>query len=233
VGFKGCEEGFVTEPFSGSLESMYLERKRIRPAAPPGAGAVSYILSSAVTIRKRRGGQISLPRAQLKGRIRERHGTPPIFTKHPRGGSLKIYKYLFLVVFAAFVLASSPPKLHAQIAVQIGPPPVCPYGYFDYPPYDCAPYGYYGPEWFPGGIFIGAGPWYHGRERFWGHVDNHFDRHDGYRGEYPHRGEHFDEHRRPGRIENFRGNESRDGHGRSNLGGGHEHGDHDRDHDRH
>jgi len=31
----------------------------------------------------------------------------------------------------------------------------------DYP-YACAPYGYYGPEWFSGGIFIGAGPWYHG-----------------------------------------------------------------------
>jgi len=41
-------------------------------------------------------------------------------------------------------------------------PPVCPYGYFDYAPYACAPYGYYGPSWFSGGVFIGAGPWYHG-----------------------------------------------------------------------
>jgi hypothetical protein len=43
----------------------------------------------------------------------------------------------------------------------IGPPPVCTYGYYDYYPYECAPYGYYGPEWFDGGFFIGAGPWFH------------------------------------------------------------------------
>jgi hypothetical protein len=46
--------------------------------------------------------------------------------------------------------------------VYVGPPPVCPYGYYAYYPYACAPYGYYGPEWFSGGIFIGAGPWFHG-----------------------------------------------------------------------
>ncbi|MGA8367274.1 MAG: hypothetical protein WB716_08160, partial [Candidatus Acidiferrales bacterium] len=40
--------------------------------------------------------------------------------------------------------------------------PVCDYGYYPYAPYACAPYGYYGPEWFSDGIFIGAGPWYHG-----------------------------------------------------------------------
>src|SRR5712691_6902144 len=42
-----------------------------------------------------------------------------------------------------------------------GPAPVCAYGYYDYYPYSCAPYGYYGPDWFVGGVFIGAGPWYH------------------------------------------------------------------------
>ena len=46
--------------------------------------------------------------------------------------------------------------------VYVGPPPVCPYGYYGYYPYACAPYGDYGPEWFSGGIFIGAGPWFHG-----------------------------------------------------------------------
>ena len=135
-------------------------------------------------------------------------------------------KYLLLITFTAAVVVAAPQKAQAQVAVQIGPAPECPYGYFDYAPYECAPYGYYGPEWFSGGIFIGAGPWYHGRERFWGHVDNRFDRHDGWHGEYPHRGERFDEHRRPGRVENFRGNEKRDGHGHSNLGGQHEHGGH-------
>ena len=46
--------------------------------------------------------------------------------------------------------------------VYVGPPPACPYGYYDYYPYACAPYGYYGPSWFSGGVFIGAGPWFHG-----------------------------------------------------------------------
>ena len=49
----------------------------------------------------------------------------------------------------------------------IGAPPVCPYGYYEYYPYACAPYGYYGPAWFSGGIFIGAGPWY-GRSYYGG-----------------------------------------------------------------
>src|SRR6266702_1009341 len=43
-----------------------------------------------------------------------------------------------------------------------GPAPVCAYGYYDYYPYACAPYGYYSQEWFVDGLFIGAGPWFHG-----------------------------------------------------------------------
>jgi hypothetical protein len=46
--------------------------------------------------------------------------------------------------------------------VYVGAPPLCAYGYYSYYPYACAPYGYYGPNWFLGGVFIGAGPWYHG-----------------------------------------------------------------------
>src|ERR1700686_4188482 len=50
------------------------------------------------------------------------------------------------------------------------PPPVCPYGYYSYYPYACTPYGFYGPQWFVGGVFIGAGPWYHwGYGGYWGH----------------------------------------------------------------
>ena len=65
------------------------------------------------------------------------------------------------------------PYAHAQVAVgvypgYVGPPPVCPYGYYDYYPYACAPYGYYGPSWFSGGIFIGAGPWGRGYRGFYG-----------------------------------------------------------------
>jgi len=95
----------------------------------------------------------------------------------------------------------------AQIAVGInlGPAPICPYGYFDYPPYDCAPYGYYGPDWFVGGVFIGAGPWFHGPRGFAGHVDNRYDPHHGYHGPLPARG--------AAPFNGFQGNEARDGRG--------------------
>ena len=49
-----------------------------------------------------------------------------------------------------------------QIGIQIGSPlvePVCSYGYYDYAPYACAPMGFWGPEYFFGGHFRGAGPW--------------------------------------------------------------------------
>jgi hypothetical protein len=93
----------------------------------------------------------------------------------------------------------------AQVAVSVGVEPGCPYGYFDYPPYDCAPYGYYGPDWFVGGVFIGAGPWFHGHRGFYGHVDNRFDPHNGYHGPLPSRGE--------APFNHFHGNEARDGQG--------------------
>jgi hypothetical protein len=59
-----------------------------------------------------------------------------------------------------------------HVAVGIGGPPLCPYGYYEVSPYNCAPDGYYGPEWFSGGVFIGAGPFYRGPGRFYGHVDH-------------------------------------------------------------
>jgi len=93
----------------------------------------------------------------------------------------------------------------AQIGITIGAPPICPYGYFDYAPYPCAPYGYYGPDWFVGGLFIGAGPWYHGHAGFYGHVDNRYDPRHGYAGPMPERGE------KP--FNGFHGNEGRDGQG--------------------
>ncbi len=84
---------------------------------------------------------------------------------------------LSAVAVATLIPGSVAPS---QVVVGIGVPPVCPYGYFDYPPYDCAPYGYYGPDWFvDGGVFIGAGPWFHGPAGFHGHVDNRFDPHNG------------------------------------------------------
>lgn len=66
-----------------------------------------------------------------------------------------------------------------------GPAPLCAYGYYDYYPYACAPYGYYGPEWFVGGVFIGAGPWFHG---FYRHPGYGYYRHGFYRRAYYGRG---------------------------------------------
>jgi hypothetical protein len=94
----------------------------------------------------------------------------------------------------------------AQVSINIGVAPVCPYGYFDYAPYSCAPYGYYGPDWFDGGgVFIGAGPWFHGPHGFYGHVDNRYDPHHGYVGPMPERGEQ--------QFNHFHANEGRDGQG--------------------
>ena len=93
----------------------------------------------------------------------------------------------------------------SQVSVGIGVAPVCPYGYFDYAPYTCAPYGYYGPDWFVDGVFIGAGPWFHGTAGFHGHVDSRFDPHHGYRGPVPGRGAEAFNH--------FQANEARDGRG--------------------
>jgi hypothetical protein len=79
---------------------------------------------------------------------------------------------------------------HTHVAVAVGGVgPVCPYGYYEAPPYNCAPDGYYGPEWFQGGVFIGAGPYYHGPGNFYGHVDHKLDYRKGYHGPMPQRGE--------------------------------------------
>lgn len=123
------------------------------------------------------------------------------------------------VTIAAFLFTAPTSKAQVGVAVNIGPPPVCPYGYYDYPPYPCAPYGYYGPAWFNGGVFIGAGPWFHGGPRFHGWVNNRYDPHYGYHGPMPRRGDHDDwdrDHWRAqphGDFHDFHGNEMRDGRG--------------------
>lgn len=118
---------------------------------------------------------------------------------------MRIAKLLGLSAIAAGLVFVGTSTAPSQIAVSIGAPPICPYGYFDYPPYDCAPYGYYGPDWFVGGVFLGAGPWFHGPHGFYGHVDNRFDPRRGYHGPLPDRGVEPFNH--------FRPNEARDGLG--------------------
>jgi hypothetical protein len=132
---------------------------------------------------------------------------------------MSYWKYFALPAVAAAMLTSAS-VAPSQISVSIGGgAPVCPYGYFDYAPYDCAPYGYYGPDWFNGGIFIGAGPWFHGPAGFHGHVDNRYDPHHGYHGPMPSRGAEPFNH--------FQGNEAHDGQGhvvtQPNHAGGGEH----------
>lgn len=100
-----------------------------------------------------------------------------------------------LVLIAAFasILFGAVAASHAQISIGInlGSAPVCAYGYYGYAPYRCAPYGYYGPDWFQAGNFVGAGQWYRGGD-FYGRVNRQFDPRYGYRGPYPARGGRFD-----------------------------------------
>ena len=121
------------------------------------------------------------------------------------------WKFLALPILIAALLSIS--SFAAAQVPNIGPVPVRPYGYYDFASYNCAPYGYYGPEWFTGGVFIGAGPWFHGAHDFHGHVDNRFDPHHGYVGPHPERGDKAFNH--------FHGNEMRDGRGHAGGGGGH------------
>ena len=88
-------------------------------------------------------------------------------------------RYLRILAWLGICLGSAS-FAHAQRVVvgvgvgpaYLGPAPVCAYGYYGYYPYACAPYGSYGPDYFVSGVFIGAGPWFHGyygRPGFYGH----------------------------------------------------------------
>jgi hypothetical protein len=124
-------------------------------------------------------------------------------------------KYLALTAAAGICLMVAAPTMKAQISVgvNIGVAPDCPYGYYDTAPYGCAPYGYYGPEWFTGGVFIGAGPWFHGPADFHGHVNNRFHPEHGYKGPAPKVGDKPEPSKRLDKVAHFKGNEVRDGRG--------------------
>lgn len=124
----------------------------------------------------------------------------------------QLKKSVFTAIAATAALAILPALASAQVSVSVGVAPGCPYGYYDAAPYNCAPSGYYGPEWFTGGIFIGAGPWFRGHEGFRGHVNNSFHPEHGYSGPFPERGERAEPARRVN-PSSFKGNEVRDGRG--------------------
>jgi hypothetical protein len=122
------------------------------------------------------------------------------------------FKFLMLAAVAGSCCAALAPKAEAQVSINIGVAPVCPYGYYDAAPYSCAPSGYYGPEWFHGTVFVGAGPWFHGSNDFRGNVNNAYHPSHGYKGPMPARGEKAEPTKRVD-TGHFTGNEERDGRG--------------------
>lgn len=122
------------------------------------------------------------------------------------------FTLLVLTAVAGIGFTVAIPQATAQVGIDIGVAPDCPYGYCDVAPYGRAAAGYYGPEWFNGGIFIGVGPWFHGPADFRGHVNNHFHPQHGYKGPMPQRGEKAVSAKQVDAA-HFKGNEMRDGRG--------------------
>src|SRR5580658_9428079 len=122
------------------------------------------------------------------------------------------FAFLVLAGIAGAGFMATTPKAQAQVSVSIGAAPECPYGYYDTAPYGCAPTGYYGPEWFSAGVFIGAGPWFHGASNFQGNVNNRLHPANGYKGPAPQRGEKPEPSKQITSA-HFKGNEARDGRG--------------------
>ena len=122
------------------------------------------------------------------------------------------FTFLVFAGIAGIGFMASTPKAEAQVSINVGVAPECPYGYYDAAPYACAPSGYYGPEWFTGDVFIGAGPWFHGESNFRGNVNNSYHPEHGYKGPMPQRGEKAEPAKRVD-AEHFKGNEVRDGRG--------------------
>jgi len=129
------------------------------------------------------------------------------------------FTFLVLATVAGIGLTTTTPKAEAQVTINIGAAPDCPYGYYDAAPYNCAPTGYYGPEWFNGDVFIGAGPWFHGASDYHGNVNNRLHPEHGYNGPTPQRGEKAEPSKRVDSA-HFQGNELRDGRGHVGGGGG-------------
>jgi hypothetical protein len=122
------------------------------------------------------------------------------------------FKFLMLAALAGSCFTATIPNADAAVSIDIGLALECPYGYYDVAPYGCAPSGYYGPEWFSGDVFIGAGPWFHGPGNFRGNVNSSFHPDHGYKGPMSSGGERADPAKRVDQG-HFKGNEERDGRG--------------------
>ena len=126
---------------------------------------------------------------------------------------MRVLSFMVLAAAAGIGLTVGIPTTRAQVSVEIGVAPDCPYGYYDTAPYGCAPTGYYGPEWFNGDGFVGAGPWFHGASDFQGNVNNRLHPEHGYKGPMPKVGDRPEPGKRLDKVEHFKGNEMRDGRG--------------------
>jgi hypothetical protein len=159
------------------------------------------------------------------------------------------YAARYAAIVGAFALlagvAARPASAQVRVGIGIGvgapayvaPAPVCSYGYYGYAPYRCAPYGYYGPDYFVDGVFIGAGPWYHPREYYYArpsyysrtYVYRDYDRRWDRDRDDRFRGRDFREDRHD-RDDRFRGRDrddrSRDRDDRGFRGNGHDNGRH-------
>ena len=125
---------------------------------------------------------------------------------------MRVFTFLVLGAVAGIGFTVAIQNAQAQANVAIGVAPECPYGYYDTAPYGCAPTGYYGPEWFNGDGFVGAGPWFHGAADFQGNVNNRLHPEHGYKGPAPKAGEKAEPSKRIDSA-HFQGNEARDGRG--------------------
>src|SRR3984957_472110 len=125
---------------------------------------------------------------------------------------MRAFTFLVLGAVAGIGFTVATQSAEAQTSVAIGVAPDCPYGYYDTAPYGCAPTGYYGPEWFNGDGFVGAGPWFHGASDFQGNVNNRLHPEHGYKGPPPKAGEKAEASKRIDSA-HFQGNEARDGRG--------------------
>ena len=125
---------------------------------------------------------------------------------------MRRFSALMVAAVSGLCVTAFASRTQAQVGVSIGFAPACPYGYYDAVPYSCAPFGYYGPEWFRGRVFIGAGPWFHGPRHFQGYVNNGLHPEHGYSGPVPNPGERWDRSNHLDRA-HFQGNEQRDGRG--------------------
>jgi hypothetical protein len=90
-------------------------------------------------------------------------------------------KHLVLIAVAGICIAVTALKMAAQVSVEVG-------SLLNVPMVTttrrlmAAPNGYYGSECFTSGVFIGAGPWFHGSDNFQGQVNNRYHPEHGHKG---------------------------------------------------